>query len=123
MFMKQVLKYNELFENKTDDLFNSDIYSDNFSVNISNIKTEILKKIKDFSIEYDYIPTEKTINEILTDVYYWTLTPETDKINDYFNDIEEELDLSNHNEVIIHKIISYEPKEWEVHNNMNKFNI
>ena len=118
-----VKKFNELFESKSNDVFNESNYKNTYTVNITILKKHLLKILKEWSeLNYNYEPNKKTVEIILNDYYDYVLYPDTDGIIDYLeNYLVENGDdyLDNITEIMK----DLEPEDYEKKTSIKKFNI
>lgn len=88
--MENVKKFNQLFENTEENVFDEKSYKNEYSVNIEVLKADFLDLLKIWCRENDIEPEKKSINEMLDEYYSHVLFPSSDQLYIFFEDNDKE---------------------------------
>ena len=82
--MRNIKKFNEIYENASNDVFSKDNYKDTtIIVNISSIKEDFLKELKKWCDANNFIPEKKSVELMLEEYYYYVLHVDNDLLYEF----------------------------------------
>ena len=118
-----VKKFNELFENNSNDVFDESNYKNTKEINIEKLKQDLLGVFKEWSVYNNgYKPNKETIDTILDDYYEYVLYPDNDNLYVYLLDIMTD-STGDYLKNLTKVIKDIEPEDYKKKTTIHKFKI
>lgn len=84
--MKKIKSYNQITEEKIEDPWDEQLYSETYTVNIKNLRYDMIDLLKTWCKEYNITPKSSSIRIILYEYYKYVLYPGSDNLYAFFED-------------------------------------